>query len=69
MDEKNKTVIFIDQDEDYETLGKEVTEQTAKIKGIMENLKGLRDQIDMSKAYHKRLVRSQDFGLEMDYDY
>ena len=68
VDEKSKTVIFVEKEEDYELLGQRVAQQNEGIKVIMEDLKVLRDEIEMSKVYQRKLVRHQEFGVDMDDD-
>lgn len=69
VDEKTKTVIFTELDEDYETIGGKVSKQTEQIRTLMSQLKTLRDDIELDKTYHKRLVKGLDLGGEMESEY
>lgn len=62
-------MIFAEKEDDYEELGQKVTAQTAKIGAIMEDLKVLKDEIEVSKIYQGKLIRRQEFGIDVDEDY
>jgi len=66
VDEKLKTIIFVDKEDDYDALGQKVTVQTEEIRNIMEDLKVLKDDIEVSKWYQKKLLRGHEMGFDMD---
>ena len=68
LDEKMKTVTFADKEDDFEDLGQKVSQQTEEIRTIMEDMKLVKDDIEVSKLYQRRLIRSQEFGYEMEDD-
>ena len=68
LDEKSKTIIFVEKEDDCDSLGQKVIKQTEEVRGIMENLKVFRDDIEVSKLYQRKLLRGQEFGYEMEED-
>ena len=58
--------MFTEKEDDYDVLGQKVTQQTEEIRTIMENMKILKDEIETSKTYQKKMIIGQDIAPDMD---
>eukprot|EP00831_Metopus_contortus_P039912 TRINITY_DN3124_c0_g1_i3.p1 TRINITY_DN3124_c0_g1~~TRINITY_DN3124_c0_g1_i3.p1 ORF type:complete len:282 (-),score=58.96 TRINITY_DN3124_c0_g1_i3:130-975(-) len=68
IDEKARTVIFSDKEEDVAEMGENIREQEKKIQSILGQLNTLRDDIETSKIYQKKMLQKQDFATDMEFD-
>lgn len=66
LDERLKTVTFADHEDDFEDLGQRVSQQTEEIRTIMGDMKVLKDDIEVSKIYQRKLIRGQEFEYDVE---
>lgn len=66
LNEQKKTIMFIKSEEDYDSMKEKMVRQTEKIKGLMQELKELGDDIIISKEYQKKVIKGPEFNYDID---